>query len=446
MPPAGTLDRIRRTARRRKRNQALMAAAGCAVVVAAAVSAPQLAAAFRGSPAPIHASHPGAASEKVPSISSPPGRGTSAPQATKATPEPQHSTLTPGTPADDPVPAGFQPTSVTFVGNGSGGVVGAAIGQAVGHKCATQYCTSLAQTPDYGGHWFGLPAPLAGGPNGSTGVSQVRFADLRNGWAFGPGLWTTTSGGWPWQLEDTHGQRVIDVEAAGQRAFAIFASCTGTGPDYARNCTAFSLFSSVAGSSSWTPVSVPASFQDMQTQAPSTASLVIAGGTTAYVLTPSAQVLSGPVAGGSWTLAGQAPCAPGPAQANGAPAVAQLATGPTLLLACDSAQQTTIYSSASGKSWKRIAVVPVTGSATSLSANSTGQAVLATTGGLYYSADGGNRWQAATVAGSPARGFSYVGMTNSTQGVALPADASLGEIFVTGDGGRTWTASAVRSR
>ena len=42
MPRSGSLDRIRRTARRRKATQAVLAAAGCAVVVAAAVTVPQL--------------------------------------------------------------------------------------------------------------------------------------------------------------------------------------------------------------------------------------------------------------------------------------------------------------------------------------------------------------------------------------------------------------------
>ena len=179
---------------------------------------------------------------------------------------------------------------------------------------------------------------------------------------------------------------------------------------------------------------------------PSAASLVISGGTTGYLLTPSDQVLTGPVSGGAWTVAGAAPCKPGPAQASGAPADAQLAAGQSLVLACDSGQQTTIYSSAAGKSWQRMAVLKTQGAATSLGGNSTGQFVLATTSGLYYSADSGKHWQSASVAGSPGLGFSYVGMTNATQGVAIPADASLGEIFVTGDGGRTWTASPVRSR
>jgi hypothetical protein len=34
-------------------------------------------------------------------------------------------------------------------------------------------------------------------------------------------------------------------------------------------------------------------------------------------------------------------------------------------------------------------------------------------------------------------------MTTSTDGVAVPADAALGEIFVTADGGRSWTPSRI---
>jgi hypothetical protein len=446
-PPPGSLDRIRTRARRRKRNQAFVAAAGCAVIVGAAAAVPQIASALQGSPGPGHTTPPVAAGSPAPTPQ-PSSPASNAPESVRATPNPQHSTLTPGTLAADPVPAGFQPTSVTFTGTGTGGVVGAVIGQAGDGKCASEYCTSLAQTPDYGTHWYGLSAPLTGLPQGDTGVSQVRFLNLRDGWAFGPGLWETTGGGWPWHQENISGMRVIDLEGAGQRAFAVFAACLGTNADYARNCNSFSLYTSAAGSTSWSPVAVPPAFRNMTTSTPSTASLVIASGTppTAYLLTPSGQVLSGPVSGGSWSLSGQAPCAPGPAQANGAPADAQLAAGSTLLLACDSAQQTTIYSSADGASWKKVAVVPVSGSATSLAATSTGQVVLGTTQGLYYSADGGRHWRAASVAASPAQGFSYVGMTDATQGVALPADASLGEVFVTSDGGQTWVASPVSSQ
>ncbi len=442
MPRPGSLERIRTRARRRKRNQAFVVAAGCAVIIGAAAAVPQIASALQGTAGPGHTTPPSALGSSAPSAQSS-GHGTVAPETSRATPSPQHSTLATGPLTDDPVPANFRPTSVTFVGNGTGGVVGAVIGQA-GPHCATQFCTSLAQTADYGKNWYGLSAPLTGGPQSATGVSQVRFASLKDGWAYGPGLWETTNGGWPWAQENTYGMRVTDLETASGHAFAVFAACPGTNADYARSCNSFALYTSTTGGSSWSPVAVPSAFRDMTTSTSSSASLVISGGTTAYLLTPSGQVLSGPVAGGAWTLEGTAPCTPGPAQADGAPSDAQLAAGPTLLLACDSAQQTTIYSSADGTSWKAIAGVPITGSATSLGASSTGQAVLATTTGMYYSTDGGKQWRAASVASAPAAGFSYVGMTNATQGVALPADASLGEIFVTGDAGHTWAASPVR--
>jgi hypothetical protein len=53
-------------------------------------------------------------------------------------------------------------------------------------------------------------------------------------------------------------------------------------------------------------------------------------------------------------------------------------------------------------------------------------------GSTAASADG-------TGSGLPAGGFSYVGMTSDTQGVALPVNTSLDEIWLTTDSGLTWT-------
>jgi photosystem II stability/assembly factor-like uncharacterized protein len=70
--------------------------------------------------------------------------------------------------------------------------------------------------------------------------------------------------------------------------------------------------------------------------------------------------------------------------------------------------------------------------------------VVATTAGISYSVDAATSWRPATVRGpAPPGGFSFIGMTNTVQGVAVPADAALGEIYVTGDGGKTWTPSRI---
>ena len=479
-PPTGALDRIRRRARQRKTRQATFAAAGCAVVLAGAVVTPQLISAGQHSQ---HRPPPVAVGNSSPAVQSSPGQGshTAAPQSQKATPvqRKQHTKLAKSWTKP---PANFQPTSVTFAGTGGGSVIGAVIGQAgtPGH-CATSACTSLAGTSDYGQSWYGVSAPVAPGPTGDAGVSQLRFANLSDGWAYGPALYETTRGGWPWKPEDTYGLHVIDVEAVSTRAFAVFGTCSGTGSDYAANCTSYSLWTSVSGSRSWTQVHVPNGYQQLtSTSSASSAApkLIIAGGTTAYLLTPSGEVLSGPTSGGSWQALGQAPCSPGPgsagAKASQSPAVpgagtsssspatgsgtqgsasqgygAEFATGTQLLLSCQSqaaAAQVTLYTSTSGARWHRAGSLTVPGTPTSLASAASGQAVLSTTAGIEYSANGGRTWQTAKVtrAGSgPAGGFSYVGMTTAAQGVAVPADSTLGEIYVTADGGSTWYPSPI---
>ncbi|HUB39067.1 MAG TPA: hypothetical protein VMA72_09465 [Streptosporangiaceae bacterium] len=475
-PPPGSLDHIRRRAKQRKTRQATFAAAGCAVVLAGAVVTPQLIATGQ------HGGHvappPVAVEPSSPVVQASPSNGnhSAGPQSSKATQIKQHTTLTNSWTRP---PGHFRPTSVTFAGTGHDSVIGAVIGQA-GPPCATQYCTSLARTTDYGQTWKGVAAPYAPGPTGSAGVSQLRFANTSDGWAYGPALWETRLGGWPWKREDTYGQHVIDVEAVATRAFAVFGSCSGTGLNYAASCTSYSLWTSVAGSTTWTPVQVPAGYQQLaSTSSASSAApqLIISGGTTAYLLTPSGKVLSGPTSGGSWHLAGEAPCSPGPGAASGqasqSPAVpssgqdsaspgtqdstsqgygAEFAAGPQLLLSCESqtaAARVTLYTSADGARWHRAGSLTASGSPTSLTSAASDQAVLATTAGIEYSANGGRSWQAATFAGGgpgaagPAQGFSYIGMTNASQGVAIPADSGLGEVYVTTDGGKTWDPSPI---
>lgn len=455
-PAPGSFERISRRASARKRRQAITAAVGCAVLVAAVAVAPHLSAllangsgkkalsASTSTPTqPVTGrTHNGGASPQV--------QGSGQTQTSRQRTTLTHSWTVP--------PGHFRPTSVTVVGYGPS-FLGAVIGQAgVAGHCATQYCTSLAGTRNYGQSWYGVSAPVAPGAGQPTGVSQLRFADPADGWAFGPALYETSSGGWPWSEVPTNGLRVTGLEAVNRRAFAIAASCSGNSANFAAGCTSFSLYTLNAGSTSWTPLPVPAGYQQMTTAQQSSASLVIAGGQTVYVLTPSGAVLTGPVAGGSWSVAGQAPpgCLPGPAQADGQPSEAQLAAGQNklgqneLLLACDSpasngTEQTVLYNSPSGASWAKVGTVPHQGDATSLTAASTGQAVLATTAGILYSGDGGTTWQAASFGSqaAPANGFSYVGLTDPAHGVAVPENASLGEIFVSTDGGRDWTASPI---
>jgi hypothetical protein len=184
--------------------------------------------------------------------------------------------------------------------------------------------------------------------------------------------------------------------------------------------------------------------------------LALAGG-TGYLVAPDGTLYSGPL-GGTWTRAGTAPCRPSsPPQASGLPSTGQLAPyGPDLAMACSggpsaSSPPAIWTSSDGGANWTQQASGAWSGTSdrgtmTSLSAAPDGALVLATTNGIYVHGSGASQWQPATAAdgnGMPAGGFSYVGMTSDSQGVALPADTSRHEIWVTADGGRTWTARAI---
>jgi hypothetical protein len=457
-PPPGTFGRIRQRARRRKISRAVMSAAGIVVVIAAAVTVPQIASTLHG-----HGSNPGQpvaeGSHPVQAQPTVTGKGGVSPNSQASSRVTPTGSALSAAGSGNPVPANFQPTSATFVGP----TIGAVIGQAgtPGH-CATAYCTSLAGTSDYGSTWYGVSAPLTGAPDGSSGVGQVRFLNTSNGWAFGPELWATTDGGATWTRQRTDGMRVTDLETAGDRAFALFATCTGSGAAYAADCTAFSLYTSVAGSGQWQPVPGPVSdLQPAQSGAGgASASLVLTGGPAngrGYLLAPSGALLSGPLTGGAWSVVSQQEqCLPGTPGPGGQPTGALLAADSTaLVLVCTSATdsatsaqtKSVIESSDNGKTWSAAQSANVNGIAASVAIQGSGLLVLATNAGLYVASNGGGTWQLAQAAPAGAAagkaGFSYVGMTNASDGVALPADARLHEVFITTNAGRTWRAHAV---
>ena len=452
LPNPGTFERIRKRARRRKLAQVGIAAGGAAVIVAAAVTVPHFVI------SPVRPT----GSTAVPVTS---GRGTPTPQPThSATPSPTPSASSPSpsttSAAPPPVPANFAPSSVTFVSTGVGWVIGQAGTPGTCTGPNPNICTSLATTSNGGATWQGMPAPVAGPPEGARGVSEVRSLDGVNGWAFGPQLYATHNGGQTWTRIDTHGMRVTDLETVSDHTFAVWARCTGTGPGFAAGCTSFSLYSTPAGQDQWSPVpgvtGLTSGVIIGGTQAASSAQLVLTG-SRGYLLAPNGAVYSGPVtstAGWRPALGHGSPrigCGlPGPAQANGVPSRSMLAatgTGLVELCSAQSPRKVLVYSPDGGQTWQPAGSAPPAGTATSLSGTPTGQVLVATTTGIDVSANvagrrDGLRWRSVNGAALPG-GFSYVGMTTSAQGVAIPADTSLHALWFTYDGGRHWQESVV---
>jgi len=442
-PPPGTFELIKRRARRRKYRKLAITATSAALIVAAAVTVPQVVNLHVLNPS----SGPAAAAGRTSSATS--TGGGRAESSAAASPSP---TATPSSApaAATAVPANFRPTSVTFVGAGTGWVIGQA---GTPGQCATQYCTSVARTDDAGKTWSGVPAPLTGPADGATGVSQIRFLNLNDGWAFGPGLWTTHNGGQTWTQVGTDGLRVTDLETVGDRVFALFASCTGSGAAFAAACTSFTLYSAPAsGGGNWAPVG--ASTSGLTDGAAGEAASLVLTGSRGFLLAPGRELYSGPVDGsGAWTLVNSITpsCPVGAAQADGQPAGALFGAvnARELVLACATAgtsgasgQQKLIYSSLNGgASWIQIAQAPTAGIATSVAASPTVTIVLGTNQGIEVLPAGDIAWQAATLSASaPPGGFSYVGMTTDSQGIALPASPS-GTVWFTFNGGLTWRPS-----
>jgi hypothetical protein len=449
LPHPGAFEQIRKRARRRKMGHAALATAAAVIVVAGAVTVPRLILNRPAGSSPVAVSGP-TATVRSPSPG-PSASGTGGPDTRTATPAP----------TPPPVPPNFAASSVTFVSTGTGWVIGQA--GTPGHcgPPSAYICTSVAATNDGGATWHGVPAPVAGAPNGGAGVSQIRSLDGVSAWAFGPQLYATHNGGQSWARVPTHGMRVTGLETVNGIAFAVWARCAGTGADFAAGCTTFSLYWSPADRDDWSPVPGVTGLQ-ASGGGPGSAQLALTGG-RGYLLAPGGQLFSGPVTRPArWrTVTAPAgtpvalPCAPGAAETGGRPLQAMLAaTGPGLALLCagqasgNHQAKTLYYSADGGRSWSQAGPAPALGTAMSLSGTPGGPVLVATSAGIDYSTNAPGTptalaWSTARGATAPG-GYSYVGMTTSQQGVAVPANVNLDGVWFTYDGGAHWQESPVR--
>ena len=338
------------------------------------------------------------------------------------------------TPSSGPVPSGFRPASVTFVSAARGWVLGTA-------PCAHRPCTSIVRTLDGGHTWQGIPAPrtpLLTNPGATGGgVLSLRFADARDGWAYGTQLWSTHNGGSSWHRVTLPVSRpsVLALEAAGGRVWALIGHRTSSGP-----VTAIRLYWAAVGSDRWHagPL-VPGAYE-----------LVLHGSHTWIVAaTGAAQTPH------LWTLHGltlsrlSIPCTAAEAGGGGQLAAAS-ATG--LLFVCagqpglGSSPKRAYVSSDGGHRWTRRGAPSRGGDLYSNAYPSPGSAFVAAASGasfLYGSFDGARQWRSVLTLFDGGLGWSDFGFTTATQGVAVegrPPQPS--RLWMTRDGGHTWSAVA----
>jgi photosystem II stability/assembly factor-like uncharacterized protein len=131
-----------------------------------------------------------------------------------------------GTPAGRPpvgtaVPHGFGPESFTAISELTWWLLGSA-------PCASPPCTAIVRTTDGGRTFVAVPAPRA---PGFGYVSQLRFANSQDGFAFGPELWVTHDGGAHWTQWAIG--KVTGLAISGGYAYAIVTNpSTGAGQLY----------------------------------------------------------------------------------------------------------------------------------------------------------------------------------------------------------------------
>jgi len=458
-PPPGTFELITRRARRRKiRKLAVTVASAAAVAAGVAVAVPGVMA-LHLSPSPTSANPVAEGSSPKPSAGtqSPNGTASHYPTATPSTSAPSSGSL----PKGGPVPPNFQPSSVTFVSEKLGWVIGQA---GTPGKCADKnpyFCTSIARTDNAGLTWTGGPAPTTGPPSGASGVTGIRFLDGVNGWAFGPELWSTHDAGQTWVRQNTRGMRVTDLETVNHWAYALFASCKQTPQtQFNYECLSYTLMATPAGTDNWAPVGAATTGLNngiYPAGARGTSGMIALTGATGYLLAPDGGLYSGPI-GGTWkriqTDGGACKpgavacgvCKPGPGDPSGLPMYGMLALMDATHLAevctgwpgspgSPNLPTWVVTSSDGGAHWTQ-APTPPAAVVNSLSYSIAGTIVMATDTDMEVLPAGSTTWQ--TVAGPPEGGFAYVGMTTATQGIALPQDMGRHELWMTTDGGLHW--------
>jgi photosystem II stability/assembly factor-like uncharacterized protein len=288
-------------------------------------------------------------------------------------------------------------------------------------------CTILMATTDAGTSWHqaGQLRPAIVGDN--PAVAKVRFATPRDGWAFGPQLWSTHDGGKTWrQIQQP--QPVSDVEASAGTAYALAGD---------------QLLRAQVGSDAWQNVR----------QVGASATIALHGHSIWLIerLPDRAQLLTSPD-GATWQTL------PDPCARLGADwtlsAIAPVTTSHVFLLCgggvgAGSESKKVLFSADAGRTTAAAAADPArAGIASGFAAASDSVVAVAAVSGaseVYRSGDAGRSWQTPLQQGDGGVGYYDVGFTTTSQGVAIYGQPWKGgtappTLLMTRDAGVTWSA------
>ena len=299
------------------------------------------------------------------------------------------------------VPAGFQPQSFTAISEYSWWLLGTA-------PCGTGTCTAIVQTTDGGRTFTRIPAPP------TTHITNVRFADSSDGYAFGPQLWTTHDGGRTWSEPSLGASQLAIADGY------VYAVATLGGP-------VATLMRSQVGFDSWTVAPGLAGRQELANQP--VGALWVQGPTV--IIQAGARLLISGDQGAHFSrrrgVQGAGDCS-----YDGGPGAlwALCSTG--------MAPDEVLLSHDLGRTFRAAAQVP-NGPINSFAAASGSVAVASGQGPLYRTSNGGRTWKPAD---APSGGWTYLGFTDRTHGVAIGDFGSGGhqqfQLYYTINAGRSY--------
>lgn len=387
-----------------------------------------------GSATGPHAAHPGATQRPGATATT-----NSAATAASASPVTVPANSPPGC-----APGQIGPLDASFVSADDGFLLGITL-----KDCATNASSRvvLRKTTDGGLHWTPLPAPDApwGGiaPDGhipADAVTLVLFADAKDGWAYGPGLWATHDGGLTWHQVATAGYTVTSMAATDGQVIASLESCDAAEASCSGPVSVVAE-TTPAGRDAWTRIPGVSGGTQLTAQAGTGYALPVGTGTA----NGADALFTGPADGSARWVRRPIPCQPG--------AIALSATTANhLLLSCarlgTHPAPTYLYASAdAGEHWSRIGTTLglYDGAST---VEQTADGVILVAGiynGIALSRDGGRTWTWPTaiddafVTGGGAA--IQADLFTNSDGYAIVGGNAL---WITRDAGTTWQQVTVR--
>lgn len=332
-------------------------------------------------------------------------------------------TATGAAPSGGPVPAGFEPQSVTFVSASQGWVLGMA-------PCTRKPCTSVVRTLDGGRTWQGIPAPKAALSSFGQGhgISALRFADPLDGFAYRPDLYVTHNGGSTWQQVRLPGT-IGDLEAANG---VVYAAVRGSGGGER-------IYRSAANTDHWSRVGGLPVRPGLPAGGLPGLGTVTLHGSAAWIFIGSG--LYATKTGTGWVRQ-DVPCGVFGVDSLAAydeQQVTVLCAGPSGM----GSSLKVVYSSRDGgASFTRIGQAPLGGIGGTLAQPRPRRVLIATRSGatwIYASSDGGRAWHTALTLADGGAGLTDFGFTTARQGVAVEGNPSIGShLYMTRNSGRTW--------